>query len=80
MFIGCPLAEVMNVQLEEATFLGALHHAFRKRGPADFRKQRNYINTHWGKLPVTIVYKVTGESDYDQAVFPDVIPVTFLTS
>jgi hypothetical protein len=49
MFVGCPIAEVMNVQIDDAVFLRAFHDALAQRSATDFRKQRDNIDSHSGK-------------------------------
>jgi hypothetical protein len=36
----------MNVQIDDVVFLRTLHHAFAQRSAADFRKQRDNIDSH----------------------------------
>src|SRR5215469_11334883 len=46
MFVSCPIAQVMDVQIDDSVLLGPLHDALAQRSPADFRKQRDNVDSH----------------------------------
>ena len=46
MFVRCPIAQVMNVQVDDSVLLRAFHDAFAQRAATDFRKQRDDIDSH----------------------------------
>ena len=46
MFVRCPIAQVVNVQFDDSVLLRPFHHAFAQRGAADFRKQRDNVESH----------------------------------
>ena len=50
MFIGCPIAQVVDAKLERAGFLRPFHDAFAQRRPADFRKKGDDIDAHRSSL------------------------------
>jgi hypothetical protein len=49
MFIRCPIAQIMNMQIDNVVLLRPLHDAFAQRSAADFRKQRDNIDSHLTK-------------------------------
>ena len=46
MFVGCPIAQIVNVEIDNLIFLGSLHHALAERRAADFRKQSQDVDFH----------------------------------
>jgi hypothetical protein len=38
MFVGRPIAQIMNVKIDNLIFLRPLHHALAQRCAADFRE------------------------------------------
>ena len=61
VFVRGPIAQIMNVQVERATFLRALHHAFARAEPDRFREKREDIDAH-KQLSTSIVER---QSDYN---------------
>src|SRR5438046_3503027 len=49
MFVRCPIAQVVNVQFDNSVLLRPFHDAFAQRSAADFRKQRDNVDSHLGK-------------------------------
>src|SRR5262245_20068816 len=49
MFVRCPIAQVMNVQFDDPLLMRPLHNAFAQRSAADFRKQRDDVDSHCRK-------------------------------
>src|SRR5216684_3005593 len=46
MFVGRPIAQVMNVEFHDSLFLCAFHDALAQRPAADFREQRDDVDPH----------------------------------
>jgi hypothetical protein len=46
MFVHRPIAQVMNVKIDNSVLLRAFHNAFAKRGAANFREQRDDVDLH----------------------------------
>jgi hypothetical protein len=46
MFVRCPIAQVVNVQFDDSVLLRPFHDAFAQRSAADFRKQRDNVDSH----------------------------------
>ncbi len=46
MFVRCPIAQIVNVQFDDSVLLRPFHDAFAQRSAADFRKQRDNVDSH----------------------------------
>jgi hypothetical protein len=46
VFVGSPMAQVMNANIDNSFFLCALHDALIQRRTADFREQSEDIDLH----------------------------------
>src|SRR5438309_10205343 len=46
MFVGCPIAQIVNVEIDNFIFLRSLHHALAERRAADFWKQSQDVDFH----------------------------------
>src|SRR5438105_9016513 len=46
MFVGGPIAQVMNPKIDNLIFLRPLHHALAQRRAADFGKEREDVDLH----------------------------------
>src|SRR6266446_4550977 len=46
MLVGCPIAQIVNVEIDNFIFLRSLHHALVERRAADFWKQSQDVDFH----------------------------------
>jgi hypothetical protein len=46
MFVGRPIAQIMNTKIDNLVFLRAFHNAFAQRRATDFGKQREDVDLH----------------------------------
>jgi hypothetical protein len=46
MFIRCPIAQIVNVQIDYPFLLRPLHHALAQGSATDFRKQCDNVDSH----------------------------------
>src|SRR5438876_4659455 len=46
MFVGCPIAQIVNVDIDNFIFLRSLHHALAERRAADLWKQSQDVDFH----------------------------------
>ena len=46
MFVRCPIAQIVNVQIDDLLRLRPLHDAFAQWRAADFREQRDDVDLH----------------------------------
>jgi hypothetical protein len=46
MFIGSPIAQIMNAKIDNLIFLRPLHHALAQRRATDFGEQREDVDLH----------------------------------
>jgi hypothetical protein len=46
MFVGRPIAQIMNVKIDNLILLCSLHHALAQRRAADFGKQCEDVDVH----------------------------------
>ena len=63
MFVGCPIAQVVNVNIRDSFFLRAFHDALAQWRTTDLRKQRDDIDLHWENVersPLNVQHRIVG--------------------
>src|SRR5213076_3285755 len=79
MFVDCPIAQVVNVNIRDSFFLGAFHDTLAQRRTTDLRKQRDDIDLHWENVersPLNVQHRIVGRLTRSLPLSrPDGLPV-----